>query len=162
MTTAGGSDRKWIIDEKWRDAITGRACEFCKAVVADDSEHGFKVADLRVSRWMLGSNQYIRGYSILILNFHSVEIFQLNDEHRKQFIDDIADASFALNEVLSPIKINLEMQGNVVPHLHCHIKPRFVTDRPGHARIFQDQQRIICENSEYESLAQQLRRHLKT
>ncbi|PAQ07665.1 HIT family protein [Mesorhizobium temperatum] len=153
---------EWKLDQKWHDRVTGAACELCTLLEADTavSLEGHKVADLRVSRWILGQNQYIRGYSILVLSSHAVELFELEKEVRGQFVDDIADASQALQRVLSPIKINLEIQGNVVPHLHCHIKPRFLVDRPGHARIFQNAGKIVLPDEDYQSMVSQLRDHI--
>ncbi|MEI5680665.1 HIT family protein [Mesorhizobium sp. CCNWLW179-1] len=155
-------EAEWKLDQKWQNRITGTACELCSLLEADTavSSEGHKVADLRVSRWILGQNQYIRGYSILVLSSHAVELFELEKEVRSRFVDDIADASQALQRVLSPIKINLEIQGNVVPHLHCHIKPRFLGDRPGHARIFQNAGRIVLRDEDYRSMVSQLRNHI--
>jgi diadenosine tetraphosphate (Ap4A) HIT family hydrolase len=52
------------------------------------------------------------------------------------------------------------MQGNVIPHLHCHIKPRFDSDRPGHARIFQDQEVRLLEEDDYNARVTALRENL--
>jgi ATP adenylyltransferase len=155
-------EAEWKVDQKWHNRISGTACELCTLLEADmaASSEGHKVADLRVSRWILGQNQYIRGYSFLVLSSHAVELFELEKEVRSKFADDIADASRALQRVLSPIKINLEIQGNVVPHLHCHIKPRFLTDRPGHARIFQNAGRIVLPDEDYQSMVSRLRNHI--
>jgi diadenosine tetraphosphate (Ap4A) HIT family hydrolase len=35
----------------------------------------------------------------------------------------------AVREVLNPDKVNLASLGNVVPHLHWHVVPRFADDR---------------------------------
>jgi ATP adenylyltransferase len=147
--------RVWRIDEEWQDRVSGHACAFCSRIGMQG--HGIEVMDLRVSRWMLGRNQYVRGYSILILNFHAIELFELTAQDRGDFIDDIAQASSALHTLLSPIKINIEMQGNVIPHLHCHIKPRFASDRPGHARIYQDQETRLLPEEDYAAIAASLR-----
>jgi diadenosine tetraphosphate (Ap4A) HIT family hydrolase len=37
-------------------------------------------------------------------------------------------AEAALREVMAPDKINLASLGNVVPHLHWHVIPRFADD----------------------------------
>ena len=152
--------KPWILDERWQSRLTGRDCEFCHDNDSPDSTHGSVVRELRVSRWVLGSNQYIRGYSILILKHHAIEFCDLDPHVRHDFSEDIADASRALVSVLRPIKLNLEMQGNVVPHLHCHIKPRFETDRPGHTRIFQDAEHIEATEQERNWLCESLRAFL--
>ena len=148
----------WQLDQTWRDRLTGQRCELCELIKSDPVENseGFKVADLRVTRWMLGRNQYIRGYSVLVLKHHATELFEISSKLRAEFIEDIATASEALQHLLFPIKINQEIQGNVIPHLHCHIKPRFSTDRPGHARIFQDAGRVVLTNDAYQEMIGQL------
>ena len=153
------SEQGWNLDQIWRDRISGVSCELCSVIGADSatSSEGYKVADLRVSRWILGRNQYIRGYSLLVLNTHAIELHDLVRPVRERFVEDIALAGATLNRVLSPIKINIEMQGNVIPHLHCHIKPRFLTDRPGHARIFQNGGRVELLDSEYSQMVLSLR-----
>jgi diadenosine tetraphosphate (Ap4A) HIT family hydrolase len=150
--------RPWSIDADWQDRVSGRSCAFC--ATAGAQIHGVKVADLRVSQWLLGRNQYVRGYSILILKFHAVELFTLSLQDRQDFVEDIAQASRALYTVCAPIKLNIEMQGNVIPHLHCHIKPRYVSDRPGHARIFQDQEVRFLQEEDYKTFVTRLREAL--
>ena len=34
----------------------------------------------------------------------------------------------ALNEVLHPVKLNYEVHGNTIEHLHMHLYPRFADD----------------------------------
>lgn len=153
---------EWKLDQVWRDRITGASCELC-AMVKDEyvvSREGYKVADLRISRWILCQNQYVKGYSVLVLNAHAIELFDLEDKARSEFAEDIATASKALHHALSPIKINLEMQGNIIPHLHCHIKPRFLTDRPGHARIFQNAGTHILADEEYQEMIGRLQNQI--
>lgn len=158
MATSDGP-KKWVIDDHWQAKHSGHNCEFCDDLRSgNESGLGTVVGDLRTSRWILGRNQHIRGYSILVLKGHSVELFDLDPLVRHKFADDIADASALLNAELDPIKINLEMQGNVEPHLHCHVKPRFANDTPGHARIFQDAQIIEPPRTEMLMLRDSLRR----
>lgn len=152
--------RAWILDERWRSRLNGSDCEFCRDNEGVGSTHGSVVRDLRVARWVLARNQYIRGYSVLILKYHAIEFCALDRGVRQDLSEDIADASRALMGVLRPIKLNLEMQGNVVPHLHCHIKPRFETDRPGHARIFQDAEFVELTEAQREELCDRLRASL--
>jgi len=34
----------------------------------------------------------------------------------------------ALSDLLSPVKMNYEIHGNTIPHLHVHLYPRFSDD----------------------------------
>jgi diadenosine tetraphosphate (Ap4A) HIT family hydrolase len=118
-------------------------------------------SELRVSRWLLGANQHVRGYSVLVLDRHAIEFHDLSPDMRSAFSEDIADAGRTLARVLNPIKMNIEMQGNVVPHLHCHLKPRYPHDSPGHARIFQDALRTEIPLTDLERMAATLREQLR-
>jgi diadenosine tetraphosphate (Ap4A) HIT family hydrolase len=147
----------WNIDQTWLDGVSGASCKLCNELErGEETPLGLVVADMRTCRWILAKNQYIRGYSILVLSQHKIELFELDRETRHHFMDDISDVARILSEKLSPIKINLEMQGNVVPHLHCHVKPRFETDTPGHARIFQGAGSVMLPPAELRAMRSKL------
>jgi len=46
-----------------------------------------------------------------------------------------------LREMMSPLKINLASLGNMVPHLHWHVIPRFPDDRHLPASIWAEPRR---------------------
>jgi diadenosine tetraphosphate (Ap4A) HIT family hydrolase len=152
---AGG----WNLGADWQRAHDGSGCAFCDGDTSIRESYPVEVARLRVSRWLLGANQYIHGYGLVLLDRHAIELHELDPALRASFMEDVADASRALARLLQPIKMNLEMQGNVIPHLHCHLKPRFVHDRPAHARIAQDGGHRIATREQLEELAAKLRAH---
>ena len=43
-------------------------------------------------------------------------------------MSDIQIAAKALRKVTGAIKINYEMHSNSVPHIHCHLFPRYLND----------------------------------
>lgn len=151
----------WNLDARWEARISGTSCEFCRWDEATRVTYPVEVARLRVSRWFLGANQYVRGYSVLVLDRHAVELYDLDTAVRQALTEDMADAGQALGRVLKPIKMNVEILGNVIPHLHCHLKPRHHHDRPGHARIFQDAQLWQVPLTQLEQLADELRFELQ-
>lgn len=152
---------KWNVDQSWFDGISGKSCKLCDEIkCGDETSMGLVVGEMRVCRWILAKNQYIKGYSILVLAEHKIELFELDRETRHQFSDDISDVARILNDTLSPIKINVEMQGNVVPHLHCHVKPRFKTDTPGHARIFQGAGTVILPEADFSAMRDELAKRI--
>jgi len=59
---------------------------------------------------------------------HVVEIFELSDAEAFAFLKDVMSAAKALKEVTSATKINYEIHGNTVPHLHIHLFPRYQED----------------------------------
>ena len=56
------------------------------------------------------------------------EIIDLADNDQQRLMAEIAQASRALRQLLTPDKINVAALGNVVPQLHVHIIARFTSD----------------------------------
>jgi diadenosine tetraphosphate (Ap4A) HIT family hydrolase len=58
----------------------------------------------------------------------ATEIHQLGAEDRGILMEEIAQASRALEKLYAPDKINVAALGNVVPQLHIHVIARFTKD----------------------------------
>lgn len=86
------------------------------------------VAELPSGKVHLQNDADYRGYCILICRRHVVEIYELSEAERRNWIEDIARISKAVTEVCEPSKLNLAMLGNQSPHLHCHVIPRYPSD----------------------------------
>jgi diadenosine tetraphosphate (Ap4A) HIT family hydrolase len=52
----------------------------------------------------------------------------LAPENRQHLIDWVMRTEQALRQTMNPDKINLASLGNMVPHLHWHVIPRFSDD----------------------------------
>jgi len=59
-------------------------------------------------------------------------------------------AAQALEAVFRPVKMNFEILGNAVPHLHCHIKPRHYGDPVPGRPIHPDDRVVRLSSTEYE------------
>lgn len=68
------------------------------------------------------------GFCRVILNAHVKEMTDLGEPERARLMAVVYEVERALRELLSPEKINLACFGNVVPHLHWHLIPRFADD----------------------------------
>jgi diadenosine tetraphosphate (Ap4A) HIT family hydrolase len=80
---------------------------FCRVVVADEPFPGF----CRV-----------------VWNAHVREMTDLPPADRHRLMDVVFAVESALIDMLSPVKVNLASLGNLVPHLHWHVVPRFADD----------------------------------
>jgi diadenosine tetraphosphate (Ap4A) HIT family hydrolase len=69
------------------------------------------------------------GFCRVILNHHVKEMTDLALQDRTRLMDMVWKTEQAVREVMQPDKINLASLGNVVPHLHWHVVPRFLQDR---------------------------------
>ena len=76
----------------------------------------------------LNPDQYFHGYSFVTLKWHTEELYSLSDIDRKRFLEDMSQVARALSETFTPDKMNYELLGNGMPHLHWHLIPRFKTD----------------------------------
>lgn len=86
------------------------------------------VADLEVSRLMMSSEAPMRGYAWLAFRRHAIELHELTEDEGAALMRDLQRASSAIAAATEAVKLNHEIHGNTVPHLHVHIFPRFVGD----------------------------------
>jgi diadenosine tetraphosphate (Ap4A) HIT family hydrolase len=104
-------------------------CPFCHKLAAPDvlapDEH---VWTFPQSVALLGSWQYYKGYCVLVSRRHATELSQLADEERRVFLDEMCLLARAIENAFRPHKLNYELLGNQVPHLHWHLFPRSPAD----------------------------------
>ena len=98
------------------------ACELCvpsgAEVLWDD---GF-------ARVVLVGDADHPGFCRVILNAHAKEMTDLPQTQRARLMTIVYAVEGLLRELLAPEKINLASLGNVVPHLHWNVIPRFPDD----------------------------------
>jgi diadenosine tetraphosphate (Ap4A) HIT family hydrolase len=68
------------------------------------------------------------GFCRVIWHAHVKEMSDLSAAERLAMMDAVNQVELAQRAVLAPDKINLASLGNVVPHLHWHVIPRFTDD----------------------------------
>jgi diadenosine tetraphosphate (Ap4A) HIT family hydrolase len=98
-------------------------CELCRA---EGENTLFQDERLRV---ILVDEPDYPGFCRVIWHDHVKEMTDLSPDDRKHLLDWVLRTEQALRDVLHPDKINLATLGNVVPHLHWHVIPRFSDDR---------------------------------
>ncbi len=77
---------------------------------------------------LLGPWQYYHGYCILIARRHATELSALDDNERRAHLDEMCLLARAIEQSFRPHKLNYELLGNQVPHLHWHLFPRYLND----------------------------------
>lgn len=70
----------------------------------------------------------LRGTCYVMSKKHVVEIFELSDDDAFLFLQDVMKTAKALKEVTGADKLNYEIHGNTIPHLHLHLFPRYFND----------------------------------
>lgn len=86
------------------------------------------VCDLALSRVLLMNDSQFP-WLILVPRKHNVsEIIELTEEEQIVLLKESALVSKAMQELFSPLKLNVAALGNVVRQLHVHHVARFDTD----------------------------------
>ena len=79
------------------------------------SEDHHRIADLEVSTAILASRgQFYLGYTLLALNQHVEELFDLNQSLRQRSVEDANHIAQALNKTFLPLKMNYCLLGNTL------------------------------------------------
>lgn len=69
------------------------------------------------------------GFCRVILNQHIKEMSDLSNKDRERLMATVFAVEQVLRDVLQPEKMNLASLGNMTPHLHWHVIPRYKEDR---------------------------------
>lgn len=113
----------WSNPAKWTRQRSRVGCPICRAGRPRD------VVAILATSWVAAPRRApLPGYVAVIAKRHVIEPFELPERTRKAFWEDVSLAAKALSRLLSPIKMNYELHGNTVPHLHVHLFPRFADD----------------------------------
>jgi diadenosine tetraphosphate (Ap4A) HIT family hydrolase len=87
-----------------------------------------RIADCGTSIAYLFEDQFFPGWTVLVLKRHATELFELSEEERSRLMEEVSATAEALMEAFHPVKINYELLGNQVPHIHWHLIPRLPGD----------------------------------
>jgi diadenosine tetraphosphate (Ap4A) HIT family hydrolase len=102
------------------------------------------------------------GFARVIWNAHVREMTDLDSGAQVRLLQTVLAVERAQREVLAPAKINLASLGNLTPHLHWHVVPRFADDSHFPQPIWGPRQRSVREDAmaERRSRLDQLRRRI--
>jgi diadenosine tetraphosphate (Ap4A) HIT family hydrolase len=98
------------------------ACELCDTP-------GNTLWQDELCRVILVDNAHYPGFCRVILNRHVKEMTDLPLQERQRMMEVVFATEAAVRDVVQPDKINLASLGNMVPHVHWHVIPRFADDR---------------------------------
>jgi diadenosine tetraphosphate (Ap4A) HIT family hydrolase len=98
------------------------ACEFCEA------DGGVVLLRDELCRIVLPGDADHPALCRVIVNRHVREMTDLEPAQREHLMRVVFMVERALRDTLSPHKVNLASLGNVTPHVHWHVVPRFTDD----------------------------------
>jgi diadenosine tetraphosphate (Ap4A) HIT family hydrolase len=105
--------------------MTDPPCKVCQHTWPRDDHF---IADLGLSKVYLHDDQYFAGWTVVVFQRHTTELFQLAPTERIQLMEEVTKAAKALAQAYGAKKINYELLGNQLPHIHWHIIPRLAND----------------------------------
>jgi diadenosine tetraphosphate (Ap4A) HIT family hydrolase len=97
------------------------SCELCDLTVAPIYR------DDKLSVILVDDAAY-PGFCRVIWNEHVKEMSDLKPADRMLLNDAVWHVELALRDVMAPGKVNVASLGNMTPHLHWHVIPRYADD----------------------------------
>src|SRR3954454_12174018 len=118
---------------RFYDLLAGDGCPMCSEGRPDRTPHGVRFFAGDVADAYLATADIQRGLSYVVCRSrHVAEPTELTDREAAAYGREVLHVARAIQAVLKPVKLNYDLLGNSVPHLHTHIVPRYADDpRPG-------------------------------
>ncbi len=102
-------------------------CDLCTLLATPAATTGVLWRDDRVVVLLIDDAAY-PGFCRVVWQDHVKEMTDLPDNERNYMMAIVWQVELALRDVLHPEKINLASFGNMTPHVHWHVIPRFADD----------------------------------
>ena len=100
-------------------------CVLCADPKPDEGQLIWRGDDCRV---VLLNDADLPGFCRVIWNHHVAEMTDLSYGEREHLMNLVYVVEEAIRHVMKPVKVNLAALGNMVPHIHWHVIPRFTDD----------------------------------
>lgn len=111
----------------WEEKISGKICPFCNPK-AHEMNSLYFITDLSVSKLYLTKDQALLGRCVLIYKDHVTELYEMEANEQQMYYADMLKVATALNKAFKPDKMNYIILGDLSPHLHWHLVPRYKND----------------------------------
>jgi diadenosine tetraphosphate (Ap4A) HIT family hydrolase len=112
--------------DNWGELFTGEACPMCAQGRPEETSQGLRIFAGKFCDGYLAKQGAQRGYVVAIWRGrHIVEPIDLTPEEGAGYWSEVIRIAEALREHFDARKVNYEILGNAVPHLHTHITARY-------------------------------------
>ncbi len=112
--------------DQWLFQARKENCSYCRK--EEDPTQSSTLKFFRHSELCAHSSVPLKGSCYIISKEHYVELFDMSEEVLLGFMQEVQVAARVLKDVTGAFKINYEIHGNSVPHLHLHLFPRYLDD----------------------------------
>ena len=117
----------WPAD--WNERKRGKDCPICVDGRPEEFQFGIRIYSTAHTDAYLQRHGAVRGYAVVIWRGrHVAEPMELSDVEAVGYWRDLLRVAGAIEHHYQPMKVNLEMLGNTIPHLHTHVRPRHRDD----------------------------------
>jgi diadenosine tetraphosphate (Ap4A) HIT family hydrolase len=114
-------------------------CDVCERIARTErGENPFTVARTRTGYVNLADIQYHEGYTIFVAKRCVNELHELSAHEREAYLGEMAMVAEAVFRAFQPRKLNYELLGNSVPHLHWHLFARPADDPYPSGPVWED------------------------
>jgi diadenosine tetraphosphate (Ap4A) HIT family hydrolase len=137
----------------------GKGCPMCGEGRPEETRFGARIFAGEVSDAYLQRADIQRGYTVSIWRGrHVAEPTELDPDEAAAYWLEVVRVGRALEEHLQPVKMNYDLLGNSLPHMHTHLVPRYADDpRPGWPFPFPDSERPQLEEEPFRRDVEALR-----
>src|SRR5262245_9318426 len=112
--------------DDWDARMDGSACPMCDEGRPDETAHGVRVFEGRDLDAYVAKRGAQPGYVVAIWRGrHVTDVIDLEPVERAGYWDEVALVADAMRQHFQPRKVNYEVLGNFVPHVHTHITCRY-------------------------------------
>ncbi|MBQ8210500.1 MAG: HIT family protein [Clostridia bacterium] len=104
-------------------------CDMCKVIEQiEKGENPWFVKEFETGYVIFGWNQHFYGYVLFICKECVTELWELPEDFRKQYLNEMVIVAKAVKKAFCAEKMNYECLGNGDAHLHFHLFPRVSGD----------------------------------
>lgn len=131
-------------------------CALCKEELKpEEGQLIWRGDDCRV---ILVNEPDLPGFCRVIWNHHVAEMTDLTPGEREHLMSLVFAVEEVVRHVMCPDKVNIAALGNMVPHIHWHVIPRYQDDAffPGSVWSKRVQELLLTTLVERQQLASQL------
>lgn len=123
--------------------MQGVGCGMCRGGRPEEFPGGSRIFAGEVCDAYLQREDWVRGYTVAIWRGrHVSELHDLTADEIGRYMSEVSRVGRAIADHFAAAKLNYEILGNRVPHVHTHIVPRYLDDpAPGRPLSFPDARR---------------------
>jgi len=105
--------------------VSAPPCPACSRQWPDEAQ---RIVDCGSSIAYLHDDQFFPGWTFLVLKQHATELWQLDAAERATLMEEVTRVARAVGTAFGALKMNYELLGNQIAHIHWHLIPRGADD----------------------------------